>query len=143
MLGIVNAPSMLRLFFLLLFSFPLQSYGDIRPNILIYGEGDTQVTSEINEYAQLVEGLPILGSVMITHDVKNSVDINSFRLGDTPLKVEFVQTIAMSSYSNLVLSIYKFQLVGMKKGLHNLPPIKVQVGGKDYQASPLTIQIAG
>jgi hypothetical protein len=143
MLGKVNARLMLGLFFLLLFSFSLQSYGDVQSNILIYGEGDTQVTSEINKYAQVVEGMPILGSVMITHDAKNLVDNNSFRLGDKPLKVEFVQTIVMSSYSNLVLSIYKFQLAGMKKGVQNLAPIKVKVGGKDYQAPPLTIEIAG
>ena len=82
---------------------------------------------------------PVTGSVMITHDKTNTVDANSFRLGNKPLKVDFVQSASMDG--NLEVSIYKFQLESMQKGEYTLPPIVVKVGGKDYQAPPITIEV--
>ncbi len=115
---------------------------DQQSNILIYGEGSTQISSEINQYDSIVANTPIPGSVMVTHDVNADVDINSFRLGNTPLKVTFVQTTPISSYSTLVVSIYQFQLDGMKPGIHTMPPISVRVGNKEYQAASLIIKVA-
>lgn len=130
-----------RLFFLLSFCLPLDLFSiDTQSNVLIYTD-PVQISSEINQYEQLVAGTPIQGSVMVTHDAKNAIDPNSFRLGNKLLSVEFVQSVPMSDYSNLVVTIYKFRLDGMKKGIHTLPPIKVKVGGKEYQAPPLTLEI--
>ena len=127
-------------FFLFLFLLiPVLGYS--QSNILIYGKGDTQVTSEINQYTNVVAGMPIFGSVMVTHDKANKIDENSFRLGDKPLKVKLIQTIPMSSYSNLEVAVYGFQLQGMDKGIHTLPPIKVKVGGQESQAPPLVIAV--
>ncbi len=130
----------LRLFLFLLF-IPLQLFSyPVDSNVLLYDD-TVQVTSEINTYENLVDGTPIQGSVMITHDSNNPVDTNSFTMGDKSLKVQFVQSMPMSSYSKLVISIYQFQLPGMKAGSYTLQPIRVKVGGKNYAALPLTIQV--
>jgi hypothetical protein len=110
-------------------------------NVLVYGGGSVQVTSSLNTYENLVEGSLIEGSVMITHDANQPIDIKSFQLGNRHLAVEFAQSSAISPYSNVVVSIYKFKLPGMKTGTHTLPPISVKVGGKEYQAPPLTVQV--
>ncbi len=133
---------MIKIIFLLLF-IPLQLISqEPLNNILIYGEGDIQVTSEVNEYNPIAADVLIQGTIMITHPTANSIDVNSFRMGDKPLTVKFVQSVPMSSYSNVIVTIYQFQLDGLKKGVHTLPPIRVKVGGKDYQAAPLTIEVA-
>lgn len=127
---------------ILLIGLPLQLFPQNSPNnILIYGEGNVQVTSEINEYQNVSAGMPIQGSVMITHQEKSLVDPGSFLMGDKPLKVEFVQSVPMSEYGSLVVSIYKFNLEGKNKGVYTLPPIRVKVSGKYYQAAPLNIQV--
>lgn len=131
-----------RLFLLLLLSCPLQLVSDQRvSNVLAYGGGAVQVNAEINIYENLVAGKPIQGSVMITHPASDAVDINSFIIGDKPVKVSLVQSVPMSSTSPLLVSIYQFQLEGMKIGDYQLP-VKVKVGGKVYQAPPLNIQIS-
>lgn len=129
-----------RVLFLLLLV-PLQLISDASDtNVLIY-TNTVQVNSEIYQYENINPGIPIQGSVMITHDVNNTVDVNSFKLGDRPLKVDLVQSVPMSSDSKLVVSIYQFQLEGMKAGLYTLAPIEVVVGGKAYLAPPMTIQV--
>jgi hypothetical protein len=127
---------------ILLIGLPLQLFPQESPNnILIYGEGNVQVTSEVNEYQNISAGMPIEGTVMITHHENSRVDTTTFRMGDKPLKVEFVQSVAMSDNGSLVVSIYKFNLEGKSKGVYTLPPIQVQVDGKYYQAAPLIIQV--
>jgi hypothetical protein len=125
----------------LLFCILFYLNADTEPNILIYGEGTTQVTSEIDKYEKILSGAPIRGSIMITHAAHDKVDSSSFLLGDKPLPVKFVQSIPVSSFSNLLITIYQFELEGMRPGLHTLPAIKVKVGGKEYQAPPLTIPV--
>lgn len=115
---------------------------DATSNILIYDGGTVQVTSEINAYDNIVAGVPIKGSVLITHDENQLIDQNSFNMDGKPLPVKFFQTVTMSAYSKLVLSIYHFQLDGMTAGAHTLAPIKVKVGGKEYQALPLTVDVS-
>jgi hypothetical protein len=140
-MNIKKGQSMLRLFFFILCFIPLQLVSDTPlSNVLLYKEA-VQVNSEINEYSHVVAGIPIQGSIMITHDANNPIDVHSFAFGDKPLKVELVQSVPISSYSHLMVSIYRFELEGMKKGIHTLQPIKVKVGGKEYQAPPLTIEV--
>lgn len=129
-----------RLFSLVLF-IPLQLFSNQLESNVLFLDETVQVTSEINTYENLVAGTPIQGSVMITHDSNNPVDANSFTMGDKPLKVQFAQSIPMSSSSKLVVSIYQFQLPGMKVGNYTLQPIMVKVGGKNYAAPPLIIQV--
>jgi hypothetical protein len=134
---------MIRLLLALAFfaPFTLLSY-QTYSNVLVPGE-NVQVSSEINAYENIVPGMPIRGSVMVTHAANNVVDMQSFRIGDKPLKVVYVQTMQMSSYSNLVVTIYTFQLEGMPVGMHVLQPISVNVGGKSYLSPPLTVNVSG
>lgn len=122
-------------------------YKDERPlptidNDFIYGDGTTELTSQISEYANIVANQPINGTLFVTHSQKNVVDADSFRLGSKPLKTTFVQTAQMSSTSDIVVSIYHFQMEGLPIGTHTLPSINVKVGGKQVQALPLVIEIS-
>jgi len=110
-------------------------------NDFVYGDGSTEVTAQINEYEKIQPNKPIQGSIFVTHDAKNTIDVKSFRLGDKPLKTDFVQTSQMSSSSNIVVSIYSFQLEGLPLGVHTLPSIHVKVAGKDVRSLPLVVQI--
>lgn len=131
----------LKLIFLLLIIFPIHLFSDVpETNVLLYKD-PVQVTSSINEYENVVAGKPIQGIVMVTHDSNALIDQHSFRLGDKPLNVEFVNSNFMSPYSNLVVTIFSYQLPGMTTGAHTLPPINVKVGGKVYNAPPMTILI--
>jgi len=131
----------LRLFLLVLTSGPLQLISTQEDtNVLIYGDS-VQISSEINEGETIVAKKPIQGTLMITHDEKNPVDLNSVTMGGKHLKLEFVKTVSMSSYSNLGVDVYQFQLEGMDSGFQTLPPIKVKVGGKEYEAPPLMIRV--
>jgi hypothetical protein len=113
---------------------------EVETNVLVGNK--VEVNAEINAYENILAGSPIQGTIMVTHDAKNLVDSNSFTLGHQPLNVQLVKTVSMSSYSNLVVSIYAFQLEGMKAGSYTLPPIKVKVGGQSYQAPPLSLEVS-
>ena len=122
-------------------------YSEERPlpkinNDLVYGNGSSEITTQVNQYDKISANKPIQGSIFITHDAKNSVDASSFRLGNKPLKVTFVQNTQMSPGS-VVVSIYSFQLEGMGAGIHTLPSINVKVGNKLIQALPLVIEVQG
>lgn len=110
-------------------------------NDFVYGEGSSEITTQINAYQTIVANQPIQGSIFVTHDSKNTIDPSSFRMGDQPLKVSFVQTSQMSSPSTIVVSVYSFQLDGLPMGMHTLPSIRVKVGDKEIQALPLVIEV--
>lgn len=130
------------LLFLMALLTPLSLLAETGPsNVLIY-TNPVQITASINAYENLVAGVPIEGTVMVTHQESNAVDPDSFRIGSKPLTVEFVQNVSMSEYSNLVITFYRFKLDGMNKGQYTLDPINVKVGGKVYQAPPITIQVS-
>jgi hypothetical protein len=142
-INLLSKINFMKLFNSILFFFflvPLTSNAE-ETNILIYGQGSTQVTSEISNYHKAVAGQPIYGLVNITHDENDKIDGKSFRLGTKPLKVELMRSTPISSYAKLVVSSYKFQLEGMPAGVHTLPSIQVSVGGKEYQALPLSVEV--
>lgn len=114
---------------------------DEAENLLMYGGGEVQVTAELSPYVLQSENTPIIGTIMITHNEAAKVDNGSFQMGSDSLQVQFVKDVPLSSYGNLVISIYQFQMKGMKKGIHNLPSITVKVGGKEYTAPPLTVAV--
>jgi hypothetical protein len=111
-----------------------------QPNLLIYDDGSIQISTEVYEYEKLVEGKPVLGSVMITHNASSIIDSESFKIGNKPLKVKLIKTVPFAS-SNIVISIYNFQLEGLPEGTQTLAPISLKVGEKYYQAPPLTITV--
>lgn len=126
--------------FVLAFCLILAALGaDDESNILL-SQDTVQVSSSIGAYDSLKPNLPIQGSVMVTHDKNTTIDAESFKLGQNPLKVHFIQTIQIPD-STIQIAIYQFQLEGRKVGQYTLPSIFVKVGGKEYQAPPLTFQI--
>lgn len=111
-------------------------------NDLVYGDGSTEITAQIDEYENITANKPIQGTIFVTHDEKNKIDNTSFKLGTKHLKVTFTQSSQMASYSTIMVSIYSFQLDGLPMGTHTLPPITVKVGGKEFQALPLVLQVS-
>lgn len=100
---------------------------------------DVIVTSEVEEKGKV--GMPLKGTVTITHDLKEQVDENSFMLGDAPLEVEHLKEVQVAPNSPLTISIYTFTLMPDEAGLHELPQVKVTVGGKDYRSFATTYRV--
>jgi len=110
-------------------------------NPLFLWAQDVKVTAEVDPNNAMVENAPLTTTIMITHPNTLKVDPNSFILEKSPLKVEFVRDVRISPASNLLISIYQFVLKGQPKGLHILPPIRVKVGGKQYESIASTYEI--
>lgn len=132
---------MFRLFLLCLMALPVFLYSDKPSDILIYGGGNIEVTASIDHYQDILPDKPFSGTVMVTHDKQNKVDPSSFKMGDKPLKVRHLQNVQISSNNPFMVTIYSFTVDGMKEGVHDLPPVKVLVGGKEYQSDPLYVEI--
>lgn len=126
-------------FFTILFLF-FSLHAAEQGNVLIYTD-PVQVTTEISPYEPLAQNQPITGTLMITHDSNLKIDDSSFMIGNKSLKTQFQQETKISPTNNLIISIYQFELEGLKIGNHNLPPITVIVGGETYQAPSLNIII--
>lgn len=109
-------------------------------DVLVYDE-NVQVTTSVDTYSNIVAGSPINGTIMITHNEKNTVDLNSFKLGGKPLKVELVQTVTADK--SLILSIYEFKIDPLQAGVQVIPSVKVNVGGKTYESPPIEISVEG
>lgn len=107
-----------------------------------YNDSSTEVTSQISEYENIIANKPIQVSIFVTHDSKNPVDIKSFRLGNKQIKVTFVQTTLVSSFSDLAVSVYNTQLEGLPIGTHVLPSINVKIGGKQFKAPPMIVEVS-
>lgn len=95
---------------------------------------DIKVVSEIDQ-GTVYANETLKGTISITHDKKNSVDIHSFLLGKNQLAVELVKEVQMVPNDPLVLSIYSFNLAGQPEGLYALPAVSVKIGGKVYQST--------
>lgn len=133
---------MIGCLFAFMFFMPLTLKAQAYSNVLVPNE-PVQITSSVNQYDQISENVPIQGTLMVTHDANNSIDQDSFHMGDKPLSVKLVQSVPMSSYSNLIVTIYNFQIDGMKAGSYTLPSVNVVVGGKKYVAPPMSIIVSG
>lgn len=121
----VSIYKFLSLFFLI--SFPLMAQ-------------DVVVTSEMN-YTQLFAGSPLTGSITVTHNKNELIDVNSFKLGTKPLKASFIKNVPMSETSPLIVSIYSFEIATLPKGLHVLPEVSVKVGNKTYKSYSTTFEV--
>ena len=129
-----------RLLTMLFCTVAIPSVADDIDNVLIYGE-NVQVTAELSPYLPQSANTPIIGTLMITHNDTQKVDTDSFKMGKSSLKVQFVKDVPLSAYGKLMISIYQFEIQGMKNGIYTLDPITVKVGGKEYQAPALTVTI--
>lgn len=102
---------------------------------------DVKVTAEIDS-DNAFENKPIPGTIMITHDVNEKVDPNSFVFDkNTPLKVDYVKDVVLSPSSPLVISLYRFTIPPREKGLHVLPHIQVKVGETIYQSALSSFEV--
>jgi len=101
---------------------------------------EVRVTSSI-ENPNLGENQPIKGMISITHDASEKVDVQSIKLGNTPLKTQFQQDTRISPASNLIVSFYSFYLPGQPKGLYALPEVSVKVGNQTYKSFATTYEV--
>jgi len=85
---------------------------------------DTKVTAEIDDN-QGFENQPLSGTISITHNKNDTVDLKSFRLEKEPLSVDFVKDVQFDPSQPLILSIYKFQMSGKPQGLYLLPKDRI------------------
>src|SRR5262249_43939786 len=99
------------------------------------------LVSAVIDQQDIIENQPVKVLISVTHDIKDKVDVNSFRQGGAPLKVEFIQDVKISPVKSLVISQYHFNLPGQPVGLYALPEISVKVGGKVYTSIPTTYQV--
>lgn len=111
-------------------------------NDFVYGDGNIELTTQINAYENITANTPIQGSAFITHPAKDTIDVTSFKVGNKPLKIKFVQSTTLSPYSDIAVTIYSFELPGLPIGTHTLPSIHVKVAGKEVQALPLVIEVS-
>lgn len=104
---------------------------------------DVKVTAEMDSDSAF-ENKPIPGTIMVTHDINEKVDLSSFVLDkSTPLKVEYIKDVVLAPGNPLVISLYHFTLEPRDKGLYVLPHIQVRVGGKVYQSFLSSFEVHG
>lgn len=101
---------------------------------------DIQLTAEMNQ--EIYENEPIKGTISITHNVDNRIDIKSFLLGSDKLNVELAKEIKISPSDPLLLSIYNFTLPAKPQGLYVLPAISVKIGKETHQSIPTSYTVA-
>jgi hypothetical protein len=101
---------------------------------------DVTVTAQIDGVNY--PGLPMHGTITITHNKEAEVNLTSFQLEGKPLKTTFQKDIVLSSSSPMIFSVYEFEIPGEKKGLHFLPEVSVNVGGKVYVSTPSTYEVS-
>lgn len=102
----------------------------------------TSVFTEV-QWENIYENQPIEGFISVTHDRQFKVEEQSFTLNSQPLKVTFDKEVSFSPSSPLSISIYKFTVPGMARGLQILPEISVKVNGKIYKSPPISFQVQG
>jgi len=100
---------------------------------------EVRVTAEIEKNG--VVGMPLEGTITITHDKNATVDIDSFRMENKGLEVEFLKEVELSATSDVVISLYNFSLEPQKQGLHVLPEITVTVGNRKYRSVSTTFVV--
>lgn len=72
---------------------------------------------------------------MFSDGLKGLFDINSFRLENAKLPVDYIKDVRISPSDPTVLSMYNFQIAGKHAGLYALSPISVRVGSQEYKST--------
>lgn len=106
----------------------------------LHALGDVQVTAQI-ETTNSVQGTPLEGSIIITHDRKEIIDNNSFLLGGKPIQADFVKDVRMSPTGPVQVTFYRFQMPGRDPGLYLLPEVSVKVGDKRYRSIATAFEV--
>lgn len=87
------------------------------------------------------EGLPIKGTLTITHDKDEAIDENSFLLGTDPLAIEKVKDVEITPHSPIILTIYRFELPTKPVGLYVLPQVSGVIAGKKYRSLATSYEV--
>jgi len=109
--------------------------------IMAWGIDDNvKITTEMDVY-DLMENKPLKGTVSVTHNDTNPVDVGSFKLGGEPLKVEFLRNVKFSANSPLIISMYHFEAPAKKAGLYMLPEVSAKVGSTVYKSFQVSYHV--
>jgi len=98
------------------------------------------VTASIDGVSVL-EGVPITGTVTVTHTPDQLIDTSTFMIGQAPLSVEKIKDVEVVPGNPVILTIFKFTVDGKPSGLHVLPTISVMVGGKRFSSLASTYDV--
>ena len=88
-----------------------------------------------------LENTPIMGNLSIEHPNTAVVNKKSIQLQNKPLVAEQIKEVRYSPNDPLTLTIYRFQLPPLPKGLQLLESISVEVGGKNYKTVPNSFEV--
>ena len=93
----------------------------------------TDITASVDG-SIVPEGSPIKGTISITHNRDDAVDIGSFRISNKLITVEKIKDVEIDPSSPEILTLYHFELPPQRAGLYALPSITVEVAGKKYSS---------
>ncbi|MEC7839239.1 MAG: hypothetical protein VX777_04275 [Chlamydiota bacterium] len=84
---------------------------------------------------------PITGTINIQHNKIDQINVSSFKIENSTLKVDFMKVVEIGQDSSLMITFYRFELPPQEPGLRLLPEISVNIGGKLYKSTPLTYEV--
>ncbi|MBA3722238.1 MAG: BatD family protein [Parachlamydiaceae bacterium] len=84
---------------------------------------------------------PIKGTVTITHNKKDTIDLSTFQLEGKKLPINLSEEVPMSSQGDTIFSIFNFELPSKSAGNYILPSVTVNIGGKQYKSLPSSYTI--
>ncbi len=89
--------------------------------------------------------------VVIGETLNLTISVKGTRSSDRPqipkmeaFKFEYTGTSTQFSIINGVTSFsveFNYRLIPLKVGEHTIPPISVEIGGKEYQSKPITVEV--
>lgn len=105
-----------------------------------------RISAEVNITAGIdggkgYENTPLNGTISISHNKSELIDVNSFKFEGKPLKVEMIKEVPVTPQGSYIISIFHFEAPGKEVGLYFLPEIRVKVGNKEYQTVSSTYEI--
>lgn len=101
---------------------------------------DTRVTLQLSD-GELYSSQKVTGTITIQHMKNEELSPSSFTMEGKPLSVEFLRNVEISPQSDLVITFYRFSLPPQEAGLHILPSVKVNVGGRSYSTPKTTYEV--
>ena len=106
-----------------------------------FGYADDVNVSVTLDHESYESGKLITGTIEVTHDIQNKIDVAQFYLNGKSLPVEFVKDVYFSPDNPLVLSIYRFSLPPETAGQKTLSPITLQLNDKIYRSSSNSYEV--
>lgn len=111
--------------------------------IFLAAQGGQTVRVFADPDSNLLENLPIRGTISVEHPNTAPIDKTSFLIKNVPLKTEQIKEVRYSPKDPLTLTIFRFELPARGKGLYPLDEISVKVGGKVYKSAAASFEVKG